>query len=72
METQCNAILSDLLSGKTITPMEALRDHGCFRLGARIYDLRERGYQIDREMVEDDGKRFASYYMTPEERARHA
>lgn len=34
-----------------ITPMEALKYTGCFRLASRIADLRHEGYEIDREMV---------------------
>ena len=36
----------------SITPLDALRDLGIFRLGARIFDLRERGYMVTTEMVE--------------------
>jgi hypothetical protein len=30
----------------SITPLEAMRDIGCYRLSARIYDLKEDGYNI--------------------------
>jgi hypothetical protein len=36
-----------LQKGRTITPMQALRDFGCFRLGARIHDLRTSGMLIE-------------------------
>lgn len=39
-EAQCSSILKHLRSGKTITPLEALKKFGSFRLSARIYDLR--------------------------------
>lgn len=73
MESQKQEILHHLLSGKPITPIQALRDYGCFRLGARIYDLRDDGYMIERELTvdPDSGKRFATYWMSQEERARH-
>ena len=29
-----------------ITPMDALKYFGCFRLSARIHDLRDKGYEI--------------------------
>jgi hypothetical protein len=42
-----NKIASRLEKGKTITPIQALRDFGCFRLGARIHDLRNAGMKIE-------------------------
>ena len=35
----------------SITPLEAMRDIGCYRLSARIYDLKEDGYNIVTETV---------------------
>jgi hypothetical protein len=35
----------------SITPLEAMRDIGCYRLSARIYDLKEEGYNIVTETV---------------------
>lgn len=61
--TQTEAILSHLLSGKSITPLEALNEFGCFRLGARILDLRKEGYEIETETVHQNGKHFARYCM---------
>jgi hypothetical protein len=34
----------------SITPLDALREFGCMRLGARIYDLKRRGHQINSTM----------------------
>lgn len=34
-----------------ITPLEAMRDIGCFRLASRITDLKRKGYPIRRDMV---------------------
>ncbi|OTP93786.1 helix-turn-helix domain-containing protein [Gilliamella apicola] len=39
--SQCERILIHLQSGKTINPLQALKLYGCFRLGARIYDLKK-------------------------------
>lgn len=44
--TQSSAILDYMRSGHAITPLEALSLFGCFRLGARIWDLRREGYAI--------------------------
>jgi len=65
-KSQANAILEWLMKGKAITPIEALNEFGCFRLSARIYDLRERGYDIRKKEVNTRFKRYASYSMTPE------
>lgn len=44
--TQSERILRHLQDYGSITPVEALSDYGCMRLGARIYDLKSRGYDI--------------------------
>ena len=49
--TQYFQILDWLKSGRTITPLEALERFGCLRLGARIYEMRQEGFGIKREMV---------------------
>jgi len=46
MKSQKQLILEALESGREITPLDALRDYGCFRLGARIHELRGNGYEI--------------------------
>jgi hypothetical protein len=46
-----------------ITPIEALELYGCFRLGARIHELKREGYDIETLMVENNGKRFAKYVL---------
>ena len=60
-QTQKEAILRHLQSGQTITPLEALNLYGCFRLGARIWELRDEGYEIKSENVKQGKKTFASY-----------
>ena len=63
-ETQTAQILAHLKTGRSITPLDALEWFGCFRLGARIYDLKQGGHNIYKEMVEtDSGKRVASYTL---------
>lgn len=47
---QWQLILKYLEENGSITPMDAQREFGCMRLGARILDLRRRGYQIITEM----------------------
>lgn len=63
-ETQTAQILAYLKTGRSITPLDALEWFGCFRLGARIYDLKQDGHNIVKDMVEtDSGKRVASYTL---------
>jgi len=63
-ETQNQIILSHLKSGKVITPMDALDICGSFRLSARIFELREKGWPIfcERKAVES-GKIVGHYSM---------
>jgi hypothetical protein len=42
-------ILAYLRDNRSITPWEAIREFGCMRLSARIYDLRRRGVDIRKE-----------------------
>lgn len=62
MSSQCEQILAHLKT-RPITPLEALDLYGCFRLGARVWDLRQDGHDIHTELVERNGKRFAQYQM---------
>ncbi len=61
--TQNDAIREHLMSGKSITPLDALRDYGCFRLAARIDQLRKQGYCITTEFETRNGKKYASYRL---------
>ena len=62
-ESQSEQILKFMMSGKSITPLDALNFFGCFRLGARIYDLKRRGLVIKTDMVCDNGKKYAAYSL---------
>jgi len=44
--TQCDAVLRWLTNRGNITAREAM-EFGCYRLAARIKDLRDMGYRID-------------------------
>jgi hypothetical protein len=62
--SQEQQILNHLRSGKHLTPIEALNRFQCFRLGARIHELKQAGHPITSTMVElPNGKRVASYRM---------
>jgi len=63
-ESQNSKILEYLLEGNKLTQLEALELCGCFRLASRVYDLRERGYNITKEMIiSKNGKRVAQYSL---------
>jgi hypothetical protein len=61
--TQNDAIKQHLLSGKPITPLDALQKYGCFRLAARIDDLRKAGLDIETLTEKRNGKQYASYVL---------
>jgi hypothetical protein len=58
-----NAQILNHLKRKPITPIEALQKFGCFRLGARVWELRQQGHPITKRTVERNGKRFAEYKL---------
>lgn len=49
--TQCDRILRHMQDYGGITQAEAVTFYGCYRLGARIADLKKRGYDIRPERV---------------------
>ena len=61
--SQESQILSYLKSGNSLTPIDALEKMKCFRLSGRILDLRKAGHDIRTEIIESNGKRFASYSL---------
>jgi hypothetical protein len=65
IESQNQMILDYLKQGKVITPTQALEMFGCFRLAARIYNLKDKGWPIhcERKPVES-GKIVGHYSMT--------
>ena len=65
--TQDQQIQDHLFDGKSITPLEALSQYGCFRLAAVIHRLRQDGISIETDMVTQNGKTFAKYFLTTEE-----
>ena len=44
--TQCERILRYMEENGSITPLDAMREFGCMRLGARIWDLKKAGKRI--------------------------
>lgn len=50
--TQSESVLAYLRNHGSITQAEASRTLACSRLGARIYDLKARGHQIGKIMMQ--------------------
>jgi hypothetical protein len=58
---QTDQIRTALLAGRELTPLDALEEFGCFRLAARIKDLRQEGLDIETVSETRNGKKFAKY-----------
>ena len=54
-------VLAHLVSGKSITPIEALELYGSFRLGALIFNLRKDGHNIKTDLIKGTGHAKYSY-----------
>lgn len=64
MKSQNEMIKEHLEKGKSLTALEALAKYHCFRLSARIANLRDQGLNIKTEMIEtNSGKRVAQYKL---------
>ena len=63
--SQEGQILEYMIRNGSITQWDAANDPNirCWRLGARIFNLRAMGYDIRTFTVEADGKRYARYYL---------
>jgi biotin operon repressor len=61
--TQTQQIKAALQSGAAITPIDALNQFGCFRLAARIDELRKEGMDIETVPQTRNGKRYAAYVL---------
>jgi len=61
--SQIQLIRQHLEDGHAITAMMALNMFDCFRLAARIADLRNQGLDIITRKITRSGKNFASYSL---------
>ncbi len=71
--TQCERILRHLQDYGSITQAEAVTEYGCYRLGARIWDLKAQGIPIRSERVTgknryDEPVSFSRYSIVKTER----
>jgi len=63
MPSQNARILTHLQAGHSLTPLGALEMFGCFRLAARVYDLRQAGHDIREDNVTFLGKTVGRYCL---------
>lgn len=63
-KSQDQRILDYLLSGGKLTPIDALRKFGCFRLSARIYKIRKK-HRVLSELVKVKSGKVVSEYSIP-------
>ncbi len=61
--SQAESILRHLRRRGTITPIEALQHYGCFRLAARVHDLRKRGIDVKVRQKKGTDATYAEYYL---------
>ena len=63
-KSQTERILEYMLQGHAITPLEALEKFQTMRLGARIADIKAKGYLVYSERVTlPNGKKVAQYHL---------
>lgn len=65
-ESQLKSILAELLTGCKITALESLERHKCNRLSARIFELKQQGFNVQSEMIKVGKKRVARYFIPQE------
>lgn len=61
--SQNHQILTYLEQGKPITALEALTMFQCFRLAARIRDLKDAGHDIKSYIINVGDKKIAAYLL---------
>lgn len=61
--SQSDAIREHLESGRDLTPLDALDLYGCFRLAARVDELRASGLNIETIIERRGKKRYARYKL---------
>ena len=64
METQNKMLKAILNQGTHITALDALKWIGSMRLAARVYDIKQEGYPVDKYVRTIDGKRVTYYFRS--------
>ena len=65
--TQCDAVLRHIQDFGSVTALQAMALFGCYRLAARIKDLRDMGYPILTHMDEHVKGTHARYTLKKDE-----
>lgn len=73
MKSQNERLLQHLEHSGPIDPLQAWNQLGIYRLGARVFDLKEFGHNIVRSMIEVNNRfgekcRVALYSLVPNEK----
>lgn len=66
-QSQANCILRALKNGESLTQLDAFHRFGCFRLAARIADLRAAGHAIKTTNEKHEGGTHARYSLAVKE-----
>jgi hypothetical protein len=61
-ESQKQQILDYLKSGKKLTAIDALHKFNCWRLSARIMNLRDEGHPIETEHIHTKTDKYVARY----------
>jgi hypothetical protein len=69
IESQNQIILTQLKEGKVVTPIDALNICGCFRLSARIFELKEKGWPIFCERKATESGKIVGHYTLHKDKA---
>lgn len=63
-KSQAALILKALQAGEALTRLDQQRFKGCLELPQRIYDLKQKGYPIEKKMIElPSGAHLAQYTL---------
>jgi hypothetical protein len=63
MKSQEEQILAYLKSGKRLTQLDAYKKFNCWRLSARICDLRREGHPIETEHINTPTDKYVARYF---------
>ena len=64
MESQNKMLKTILDQGNQISALDALHMIGTMRLAARVYDIKQEGYPVDKYIREENGKRITYYFKS--------
>lgn len=64
-KTQTQLITRDLMRGQKITAMDALHNYGCWRLSARIADIRDLGIPVETKTIATSTGKHVAQYSIP-------